>query len=105
MSGQPLQTIAGEDVAGRRCRRVLADKIDEDGSRQLRSHDPSELLQVVLLGLPAAGRVRPGSPRRPTSPNGVILGMIAVTVMPRPARRDSSWAYPAMNRCVAFAPA
>src|SRR6202040_1148408 len=41
----------------------------------------------------------------PPSPNGVILGITAVTVMPSPARRDSSWAYPAMNRWVALDPA
>src|SRR2546423_3561385 len=45
------------------------------------------------------------TPRLPTSPNGVILGITAVTVMPSPARRDSSWAYPAMNRGVALDPA
>ena len=45
------------------------------------------------------------TPRLPTSPSGVILGITAVTVMPSPARRDSSWAYPAMNRWVALAPA
>src|SRR6266550_6527817 len=45
------------------------------------------------------------TPRLPTSPNGVILGITAVTVMPSPARRDSSWAYPAMNRWVALDPA
>src|SRR5712691_2503742 len=44
-------------------------------------------------------------PRLPTSPNGVILGITAVTVMSSPARRDSSWAYPAMNRWVALDPA
>src|SRR6202048_1390203 len=43
--------------------------------------------------------------RRPPSPNGVILGITAVTVMPSPARRDSSSAYPAMNRWVALDPA
>ena len=31
--------------------------------------------------------------------------MTAVTVMSSPARRDSSWAYAAMNRWVALAPA
>ena len=41
-------------------------------------------------------------PRLPTSPNGVIRGITAVTVMPSPARRDSSWAYAAMNRWVAL---
>src|SRR6266704_2318642 len=45
------------------------------------------------------------TPRLPTSPNGVILGITAVTVMSSPARRDSSWAYPAMNRWVALDPA
>src|SRR5260221_2466261 len=45
------------------------------------------------------------TPRLPTSPNGVILGSTAVTVMSSPARRDSSWAYPAMNRWVALDPA
>src|SRR5207237_5678201 len=42
------------------------------------------------------------TPRLPTSPNGVILGTTAVTVMSSPARRDSSWASPAMNRWVAL---
>src|SRR6266545_1922116 len=45
------------------------------------------------------------TPRLPTSPNGVILGITAVTVMSSPARRDSSWAYSAMNRWVALDPA
>src|SRR5258707_8299736 len=45
------------------------------------------------------------TPRLPTSPNGVILGITAVTVMSSPARRDSSWAYAAINRWVALAPA
>src|SRR5262249_27070748 len=45
------------------------------------------------------------TPRLPTSPNGVILGITAVTVMSSPARRDSSWAYLAMNRWVALEPA
>jgi hypothetical protein len=45
------------------------------------------------------------TPRLPTSANGVILGITAVTVMSSPVRRDSSWAYPAMNRWVALAPA
>src|ERR1019366_3320849 len=45
------------------------------------------------------------TPSLPTSPNGVILGITAVTVMPSPSRSDSSWAYPAMNRWVALAPA
>src|SRR5258708_8773040 len=45
------------------------------------------------------------TPRLPTSPNGVILGITAVTVMSSPARRDSSWAYAAMNRWVALDPA
>ena len=45
------------------------------------------------------------TPRLPTSPNAVILGITAVTVMSSPARRDSSWAYPAMNRWVALDPA
>src|SRR5260221_9701270 len=45
------------------------------------------------------------TPRLPTSPNGVILGSTAVTVMSSPARRDSSRAYPAMNRWVALDPA
>jgi hypothetical protein len=44
-------------------------------------------------------------PSLPTSPAGVIAGRMAVTLMPRPARRDSSAAYPAMIRWVAFAPA
>src|SRR5208282_3327910 len=35
-------------------------------------------------------------PRLPTSPNEVIRGITAVTVIPSPARRDSSWAYAAM---------
>src|SRR5215213_431805 len=45
------------------------------------------------------------TPRLPTSPNGVILGITAVTVMPSSTRRDSSWAYAAMNRWVALDPA
>jgi hypothetical protein len=63
-----------------------------------------QLFQVCLVGLAAAGRIRPNAPL-PTPPNGVILGITAVTVTSSPARRDSSWAYPAMNRWVALDPA
>src|SRR5262245_43254034 len=45
------------------------------------------------------------TPRLPTSTNGVILGITAVTVISSPVRRDSSWAYSAMNRWVALDPA
>jgi len=45
------------------------------------------------------------TPRLPTSPNGVILGITAVTVMSSLARCDTSWAYAAMNRWVALEPA
>src|SRR4051794_41956951 len=44
-------------------------------------------------------------PLLPTSPNGVMEGITAVKVMSSAARRDSSWAYPLMNRWVALAPA
>src|SRR5579859_2830190 len=44
-------------------------------------------------------------PCLPTSPNGVIRGITAVTVRSSPARRDSSRAYSAMNRWVALDPA
>src|SRR5229473_358902 len=67
------------------------------------SSSPSCFRYASSVWPPRAAYAR--TPRLPTSPNGVILGITAVTVMPSPARRDSSWAYPAMNRWVALDPA
>src|SRR5712692_349642 len=67
------------------------------------SSSPSCFRYASSVWPPRAAYAR--TPRLPTSPNGVILGSTAVTVMPSPARRDSSWAYPAMNRWVALDPA
>src|SRR5258708_3194887 len=59
------------------------------------SSAPSCFRYASSVWQPRAAYAR--TPRLPTSPNGVILGITAVTVMSSPARRDSSWAYPAMN--------
>src|SRR5216683_5156246 len=67
------------------------------------SSSPSCFRYASSVWPPRAAYAR--TPRLPTSPNGVILGITAVMVMSSPARRDSSWAYPAMNRWVALDPA
>lgn len=102
--GSLLQPRGGQHVPGGGARRVLPHQVHQGGPGHLGGQHIPELPQVCLLGLAAAGRVCP-DPRLPTSPNSVILGITAVTVLSSPARCASSWAYPAMNRWVSLAAA
>ena len=99
---QLLQPGAGEQISGRRY------SPGRRGSAPPGRTRPAQGLNTSPNCLRYACSVRPlraayaRTPRLPTSPKGVILGITAVTVMSSPARWDSSWAYPAMNRWVAL---